>query len=186
MFLLKNLKKEEINILKEILKNSLIIFLIIILLKVSYSKFIEKEYPVKLFGVAFLVVTTGSMEPKINAGELIMIKEADKYEIGDIVTYVDQDDFLVTHRIVCLNENNMITKGDNNDLLDEEISLNNIKGKVRIHSKILGFFVLYLLKPLVFIYIVVFIALNIIRSFFDEESEDKTNEERECKSNINS
>ena len=96
------------------------------------------------------------MEPKINAGELIMIKEADKYEIGDIVTYVDQDDFLVTHRIVCLNENNMITKGDNNDLLDEEISLNNIKGKVIIHSKILGFFVLYLLKPLVFIYIVVF------------------------------
>ena len=102
-----------------------------------------------MFGFAFLVVTTGSMEPEINAGELIIIKEVDKYEIGDIVTFIDKDDFLVTHRIICLNEEKMITKGDNNNLLDEEVSLNNIKGKVIIHSKILGFFVLYLLKPFI-------------------------------------
>lgn len=154
-------------------------------MKVSYSKFIEKEYPVKLFGFAFLIVTTGSMEPQIDSGELIIIKEFDKYEIGDIVTFIDKDDFLVTHRIVCLNEKNMITKGDNNDLLDEEISLNNIKGKVIFHSKASGFFVLYLLKPLVFIYAIVLIILNIIRNFWNEESEDKTNEENKIESNIN-
>lgn len=155
------------------------------LLKVTYSKFIEKEYPVKLFGFAFLVVTTGSMEPEINSGELIIIKEFDEYEIGDIVTFVDKDDFLITHRIVCLNEKNMITKGDNNDLLDEETSLNNIRGKVIIHSKVLGFFVLYLLKPVVFIYAIFLITFNIIRSFVDKESEDKTNEDDENEENIN-
>ena len=172
-------------ILKEVFKKSLIIFLIIILLKVSYSKFIEKEYPVKLFGFAFLVVTTGSMEPEINAGELIIIKEFDKYEIGDIVTFIDKDDFLVTHRIICLNEEKMITKGDNNNLLDEDVSLNNIKGKVIIHSKALGFFVLYLLKPLIFIYLITLVIFYIIRSFWSEEREDKTNEENKIESNTN-
>lgn len=170
-------------ILKEALKNILIIFLIFILLKVSYSKFIEKEYPVKLFGFAFLVVTTGSMEPEIDAGELIIIKEFDKYKIGDVVSFIDKDDFLVTHRIIGLNEEKMITKGDNNNLLDEEINLNNIKGKVIIHSKILGFFVLYLLKPLVFIYLITLVILNIIRNFWNEESEDKTNEEIKIENN---
>lgn len=161
----------------------MIIFLIFILLKVSYSKFIEKEYPVKLFGFAFLVVTTGSMEPEIGAGELIIIKEVDRYEIGDIVTFVDKEDFLVTHRIVNLNEKSMITKGDNNDLFDEETDLRNIRGKVIFHSKFLGFFVLYLLKPLVFIYVITLVILNIIRNFWNEESEDKTNEEIKIENN---
>lgn len=138
-----------------------------------------------MFGFAFLVVTTGSMEPEINAGELIIIKEVDKYEIGDIVTFIDKDDFLVTHRIICLNEEKMITKGDNNNLLDEEVSLNNIKGKVIIHSKILGFFVLYLLKPLVFIYVITIIILNIIRSLWRDEREDKINEENKIESDVN-
>lgn len=148
-----------------------------ILLKVSYSKFIEKEYPVKLFGFAFLVVTTGSMEPEIDAGELIVIKEYSEYKKGDIVTFLDQDNFLVTHRIVNLNEKTMITKGDNNDLLDEEINLSNIKGKVIIHSKILGFFVLYLLKPLIFIYVIAIFSIDIIKKFFYKEREEETNEE---------
>lgn len=125
------------------------------------------------------------MEPEINAGELIIIKEFDKYEIGDIVTFIDKDDFLVTHRIICLNEEKMITKGDNNNLLDEEVSLNNIKGKVIIHSKILGFFVLYLLKPLVFIYVITIIILNIIRSLWRDEREDKINEENKIESDVN-
>lgn len=177
-------QKEDEEILKELIKNILIISLVFILLKVSYSKFIEKEYPIKLFGFAFLVVTTGSMEPEINAGELIIIKEVDRYEMGDIVTFVDKDDFLVTHRIVCLNEKNMITKGDNNNVLDEETNLNNIKGKVISHSEILGFFVLYLLKPLVFMYMITLVILNIIRSFCNEEREDKTNEENKIEINI--
>lgn len=159
-------------------KKLLLVFLIFILLKVSYSKFIKKEYPVKLFGMSFLVVVTGSMEPEIETGELIVIKEIDKYKIGDIVTYVDQDNFLITHRIVDLKDKNMVTKGDNNNLLDEEIALKSIKGKVIIHSKILGFFVLYLLKPLIFLYIIILILINVI-TFWRKESEDKTNEKIE-------
>ena len=149
------------------------------LLKVSYSRFIEKENPVKLFGYAFLVVTTGSMEPEIDAGELIIIKEKDEYKKDDIVTILDKDDFLVTHRIIDLDENFIVTKGDNNDLEDEQNVLENVKGKVIFHSKLLGSFVLYLLKPLVFFYIIFILVIEIIKKFFTKESEVRESEVRE-------
>ena len=99
------------------------IVLVIILIQVLYLKFVIKENPINFFGYSFLIVTTGSMEPEINSGELIIIKKKDKYENKDIVTYVDKDGFLVTHRIIEIDDFNMITKGDGNDLKDEEIYL---------------------------------------------------------------
>lgn len=164
------MNKEGIKILKELLKNIIIIGLVLILIEVSYSKFIEKENPVKLFGYAFLVVTTGSMEPEIEAGELIIIKESKDYKKGDIVTFIDQDGFLVTHRIVELQKKFMITKGDNNDLKDEINSIENIKGKVVVHSKILGIFVLYILKPLIFFYIIFLLIITVIKIFLQKKA----------------
>ena len=171
------------------MKNLLILVLIFILLEISYSKFVKKEKPVNLLGFSFLIVTTGSMEPEINAGELIMIKKSNEYKIGDIITFIDQDNFLITHRIIESNENLIITKGDNNDLEDEPILFNNIKGKVIFHSKILGIFIFYLLKPLIFIYIIYVLIINSIKKFFikerekieyeNKQSEDESKENKE-------
>lgn len=158
------------KILKEGLKNLIIILLVFILLKVSYSKFILKEYPVKLFGFAFLVVTTGSMEPEIDAGELIIIKEDKNYKKGDIVTFIDKDGFLTTHRIIEINSGSITTKGDNNDLEDEKNVVQNVVGKVILHSKMLGFFVYYLLKPLVFLYVIFWVCLIIYENYFIKEN----------------
>lgn len=141
-------------------------------------KFIEKENPVNLFGFSFLIVTTGSMEPEIEAGELIIIKEVKEYKKNDIVTFVDQDEFLVTHRIIELNEEKMITKGDNNDLEDEETQLEFIKGKVVFHSRVLGYFILYLLKPLIFVYVIFVLTFNIIIVFFAKERKEIEDEDK--------
>lgn len=139
-----------------------------------------------MFGLSFLVVTTGSMEPEINIGELVIIQEKDKYKKDDIVTYLDKDGFLITHRIVEINDSFMITKGDNNNVLDEPGSVETIKGKVIFHSKILGIFILYLLKPSIFVYIITILILNIIKIFFTKEREEKNNEDKkEVENNIN-
>lgn len=143
-----------------------------VLLTVIYSKFLKKENPVKLFGLSFLIVTTGSMEPEIKSGELILIKDVDIYKVGDVVTYLDQDDFLVTHRIIEVQGKDIITKGDNNDLNDEPTNLSSIKGKVVLHSRILGFFVLYLLKPLTIIYMIIILLIYLINVFSTKEKED--------------
>lgn len=169
---------------KEFFKNVIILFLIVVLIEICYSKFVEKEYPVKLFGFSFLCVTTGSMEPTIDSGELIIIREKDKYLENDIVTYLDGDGFLITHRIVNIYEGKMITKGDNNNLNDPEVQMENIQGKVILHSKLLGFFVIYILKPLIFIYVIILLIINLkdlkTKERVDTYDEEKTSSEKDC------
>lgn len=162
--------------LKTFLKNIMILFLIIILIEICYSKFAKKEYPIKLFGISFLCVTTGSMEPTINLGELIVIREKEKYEENDIVTYLDKDGFLITHRIVNISADKMITKGDSNNLIDPETQIKEIKGKVIWHSKVLGLFVIYILKPLVFVYVIALMIISLKtkeRKNYDKENNDE-------------
>lgn len=149
--------------IKEIIKSIFIICLLIILLNICYSKFIKKDELIKVLGKSFLIVVTGSMEPTIEAGELIIISDEEVYKEGDIISYIDDDNYIITHRIVEINSKEFITKGDGNNIEDEKNNIDNIKGKVIFHSKLLGFFVMYLLKPITILYIIIFIIVNLIR-----------------------
>lgn len=162
---------------KKILKNTIILFLIIILIEICYLKFVKKEYLVKIFGFSFLCVTTGSMEPTIDSGELIVIREKNKYIKNDIVTYLDKDGFLITHRIVNISKDKVNTKGDNNNLIDPEIQIKDIQGKVILHSKLLGFFVIYILKPLVLIYSIVLMVICLKTKERKNYDKEKNSEE---------
>lgn len=169
----------------ELLKDLLIIFLVIILINVLYSKFILKEYPTKLFGNALLIVTTGSMEPTIESGELVVVKEQEIYEIGDVVTYKDNEGFLITHRIVEKDKESIVTKGDANNLNDEKSLLKNVEGKVIYHSKILGDFILYWLKPIVVAYLVLILIINLFKVAFRKEERSTKDEEKNNSDNTN-
>lgn len=148
--------------MKQIIQKVFLIIIIFILLFTLYSKFILKEELIKLYNTAILVVLTGSMEPTIKSGEMIIIKEQTDYNIDDIVTYKEDRNFFVTHRIVNKYEDKYETKGDNNNLIDESINKDQIEGKVIYHSKVCGFFILYLLKPITLIVIIIFI----VKEFF--------------------
>lgn len=158
------------NKIKRIISYCLIVLLLIILVFTLISKFVLKTELIKVFDYAFLVVLTGSMEPNIHTGELILIKEQSNYKIGEVITYKDSDNCFITHRIIEKNNDNYITQGDNNNIKDNEISINQIEGKVVFHSKLLGFFVLYILKPLTIFYIV---AILIYESYLSKRSGDK-------------
>lgn len=162
----------------KVLKNIVLIILLVILIYIMHCKYIKQEELIKLFGKSILVVTTGSMNPTIDSEELIIISEKENYEINDIVTYEDKDGFLITHRIIELNENEFITKGDSNNLKDEPCDINKIQGKVIFHSKVLGVFVLYFLKPIIFIYLTIIIFVECIKLFKKQKSNSK-----ECKEN---
>lgn len=169
--------------MKKLICNLLIAFIIIFLINIFYSKFIIKDNLIKIFGKSFVIVTTGSMESEINAGDLVIISEMKKYKKGDIVTYQDDEGFLVTHRIVKINEDTFIAKGDSNNINDEENINNNIKGKVIYHSKLLGKFVLYFLKPIVAIYIILFVGINLY--FIIIKKSDKTVIKQDTEEKIN-
>lgn len=103
------------------------------------------------------------MEPTINIKEMIIIKEQSDYKIGDIVTYKDFNNNLVTHRIVSKTGNKIITRGDNNTVSDRPININQIEGKVYYHSIVLGEIFLYWIKPILFLSIILLI-INTIKN----------------------
>lgn len=176
-------KFKHLEKIKKIIFILIIIVLIILCINICYLKFIKKEKIIKIFGTAFLIVETGSMQPTIKAGELLIIKEQNEYKANDVVTFWDEDEFIVTHRIIELKDGLILTKGDGNDLYDSKVPISNVEGKVILHSKILGVFVLHFLKPLVVVQIMVLVISNILGGFRKTKEEVKENENNELENN---
>lgn len=83
-------------------------------------------------GYAMLEVVSGSMEPTIHKGDMIIIDtKARYYKDKDIITFYDKEGSFVTHRILSIDLENgtMVTKGDNNNTKDAASSLTNVVGK---------------------------------------------------------
>ena len=111
-------------------------FSIIFLILVCYLKFFSKKQNIQPFGVTMLKVSSNSMSPEFEKGDIIFIKKQENYEIGDIITYQTKDNNLVTHRVIEKYGNDYITKGDSNNIEDEEkIKPEQIKGKLIIKIK---------------------------------------------------
>lgn len=81
------------------------------------------------FGYGAAVVLSGSMEPEFSKGDLIFVKETDRYQKNDIVVFQDGN-LLVVHRIISLDGEAVTTKGDANNTADDPIHVSAIKGVV--------------------------------------------------------
>ena len=131
---MKIVKIENINKIDKLKKTLINLFFISILclvLFIIYSKFFSKNINIKPFGIQILIVSSNSMKPEFQKNDIIIIKEEKEYNIGDIVTFIDKEGNLVTHRIIEKYENAFYTKGDNNNTKDEsKISYSEISGKV--------------------------------------------------------
>lgn len=106
---------------------SIVFFLITLFLKINSSG----NKPIQPFGITILKVMSNSMSPVIEKGNKIIIKKQNEYEIGDIITYINNDGNLITHRIIKKYEDGFITKGDNNNTEDKEkVRKNQVLGKI--------------------------------------------------------
>ncbi len=157
------------------IKILIIILLVQILIYVTYLRYIKKEEVISIFNKSFLIVTTGSMEPTIKGKELIIIDKKENYEIGDIVTYKDKKNFIVTHRIINIDGKYFIAKGDKNNIDDGIQEMNRIYGKVIYHSKILGIIILYVIKPVLLIYMLYIIISELYFLKKESKNEKQTN-----------
>lgn len=73
-------------------------------------------------------VTSDSMEPTLEEGDLYFIVETTDVEPGDIITFRStRRNGFVTHRVVDRTGNGMITKGDNNPTTDQAAGFRPIK-----------------------------------------------------------
>jgi signal peptidase I len=92
------------------------------------------------------VVMSGSMEPKIKTGSIVVVKQVNNYVKGDVITFKESNNpkITVTHRIFSLKEENNIkvftTKGDANKSPDlAEIRQGQILGKEILAIPYIGY-----------------------------------------------
>lgn len=99
------------------------------------------------FGYGAAVVLSGSMEPELSKGDLIIVTQAQTYSEKDIVVFQDKSS-LVVHRIVAIDGETITTQGDANPSPDEPISKSVIKGKVIFCIPFVGNAVSFVKTPL--------------------------------------
>ena len=89
-------------------------------------------------GFRIFKVGSGSMEPTLKINDIVIVKKQKDYKKEDIVTFKNKDDY-ITHRIVDVNGEEIITKGDANNTEDSSINVNDIIGKLVFRLSVLGF-----------------------------------------------
>ena len=132
------------------------------------TQILKKDYT-NIFGYTYYSVATGSMKPVISPNDLIFVKITKNVSKGDIITFKDSAS-IVTHRLIYINNNKYITKGDANNTSDTGINKSDIIGKV-----------VYVITPdvifkgivVVLIFIIFIVILNFDRLYdklFGEDS----------------
>ena len=155
----KRIIEKVINIILDI---AIFIFGIILIISIYnnvQTKILKNSYS-SFFGYTVFGVQTGSMADEINAGDWIIVKKQKDFEVEDIVTYMQDGEF-ITHRIIQSYNNTFITKGDANNTKDAPINKDQIVGKV---IKILPNFEIFrktLFNPVVLFFLIITLYLGI-------------------------
>ena len=117
------------------------------------------------------VVQSGSMEPAIKTGSIVIVKPKSYYGLGNIVTFLPagQKNDPTTHRIVEIKDNGpeilFTTKGDANTGEDRErIKQSEILGAIIASFPYLGYVVAFTKTQIGFIFLIVVPATIIIFS----------------------
>lgn len=107
--------------------------------------FFGEEMPM-FFGVASAAVVSGSMEPEINVGDVVIIRAQDSYGVGDVISFSNGDGTYTTHRVRSVREDGYETRGDANNV-SEEVNKSAVVGKVVLVIPGLGAAAAFLQTP---------------------------------------
>ena len=155
------------KILQKILEylSKILIFELIVLCILAFisTVVLHKDY-VNIGGYTFFIVASGSMSGTVDVNDMVIVKITDDFQVGDIVTY-QADGYFVTHRIISINKDQIITKGDSNNTEDDPIGRDKIIGKVVAIFPFMAIFEILGAIILISIIVVVFNFETIFRKF---------------------
>lgn len=168
--------KKIFDILKNILISLLIVILLFVAAIVIYS-FIQidiqgKEY-CNIFGYSIFQIETGSMSPELEIEDIIIVKLGnDNLNVNDIITF-RQDNNLVTHRIIKIEDKLITTKGDGNNSEDEPITKEDVVAKTVKTFKEVAIWKKVFAEPRVLISILVTVILLVLLVSYKEKVGEK-------------
>ena len=159
---------------------SILVIAILIMLYCYYQIDIKKNTYVNIFGYSFFEVITGSMSPTIEVQDVVIVKIGqDNINVDDIITYY-KDNNVITHRVVSIDEDDLVCKGDNNNTFDSAIKRDIIIGKVVKIIPGVGTFKETLFTPSVLVpFLVTFVLFGVYFNFHDKEKKDQKKDEVE-------
>ena len=121
--------KEKIGkIITGILLSIIIFIFFIMIYNFIQLKILKRPY-VNFLGYAVFEVVSDSMAPSIYKNDIIVVKITKEVKSDDIITYKDGENF-ITHRVIDIQGNYYITRGDANNSKDDPVMQTAILGKV--------------------------------------------------------
>lgn len=126
----KDRQSKTVRILKSI--GGIILYILFIVALIwgapkALSYFLEIDTPMA-------AITSGSMWPELKKGDLIFVEGVtdpkNNIQLGDIVVFVNKINAYTIHRVIKLNEETLVTKGDANNIDDEPIAYEDIVGRL--------------------------------------------------------
>ncbi len=143
----------------------------------------DAEIPA-VFGYKAYVISSESMKPNINDGDIVIIKQilVNEINIGDIITF-NRDGEIITHRVVGVKERDgetyYTTKGDNNNIEDSnDVAYSQVIGKKILQIPYLGEIMLKLSNQVIII-LVIFAMIFFI--LYTKNADKKKKNRREKK-----
>jgi signal peptidase I len=124
--------------------------------------------------VEMKIVQSGSMEPGIKTGGVVVLAPATNYHVGDVITYTDTSVTIpTTHRIVDSymerGQTWFVTKGDANESIDASpVPASAVLGRVAFTVPFVGFVLDFARQPMGFALLIVLPALLIILGEIDK------------------
>ena len=139
-------------------------------LSLIFQALINPDRTPSFFGIKTYVIISGSMQPKLDIGDIVVVKDTNEENIkeNDVISF-RKGQGVVTHRIIKIEDTEgkklYITKGDNNNVEDsDKITHESIEGKVIGSIKYLGNISLILQGKMAIIVIAIFVYIYISRS----------------------
>ena len=124
------------------------------------------------FGVGVAVVMSGSMEPALSVDDVIFVVEKDEYNVGDFVVYQDGYSLVVHELIEKQDDGTVITKGMANNISDDPIAVDSIRGRVAFHIPAVGLLVTALKSPIATVLILGAVIYLVILSYKKERQNE--------------
>lgn len=149
--------------------------LIVVMVSVIWINFA----PVQFGGLSSYVIVAGaSMEPGLELGDLVLVREELDYRIGEVVTYQHPLIGPIIHRIIQTEGDRFVLQGDNNDWIDSYApTQDEIIGKLWIHIPNAGDVMNKLRSPAAIALFAIFISIGIFSKMAGKSSKGQRSQQ---------